>query len=245
MVQEERIVITPPRQLSTLRGLSVTAAHAAYRVNEDGRLTGHETAHLRGGWMVLNTDHWDGVRRADSLCREVSRECSARNFIGVLLTAPGRFISTLEEHLERQRVRLLVPEGCARLVRRAGVYISSALSGGSLENRLQAALDRFGPERLTLSLERSTEDFFLPAPTGCGQPLTQEELEQLKTRLHPCVFFSSPLCARYFTYMSRETGAHFVLFDDRDTMARKVERAKAAGITSFLLPWTEAADICH
>ena len=58
-------------------------------------------------------------------------------------------------------------------------------------------------------------------------------------RLSPAVFFSGELCARYFTYMGRDNGAHFVLFDDGDTLRRKVEVARRLGIHTFLAPWAE------
>lgn len=57
-------------------------------------------------------------------------------------------------------------------------------------------------------------------------PLSRRELEEKLEQLHPSVFFSHELCARYFTYMSRESGAHFVLFDDRDTLRKKLEVAQ-------------------
>ena len=41
--------------------------------------------------------------------------------------------------------------------------------------------------------------------------------------------------------MSRENGAHFVLFDDGDTLRRKVEVARKLGIRTFLASWTEIA----
>ena len=237
MAQEERIIITPPKGSFPLRGFRYSAAHPCYGVDREGRLICRENDRLRGGWLYLRRGGlWDGLRRSEGLCRDLLRECAARSFCGVLLDGPCGSLLRWEEELTVHGLRLLVPESCAGLVDRAGVYLSSALSGGCLEDRLKAGLDRFGPERLTLLLEQAAEDFFLPAPTGCGKPLTQEELNNLRERLEPCVFFSPPLCARYFTYMSQESGAHFVLFDDRDTMARKLERARAAGVRSFLLP---------
>ena len=56
------------------------------------------------------------------------------------------------------------------------------------------------------------------------------------------MFFSNDLCARYFTYMSRENGAHFVLFDDGDTLRRKMDVARQAGVHTFLAPWSEAGE---
>ena len=67
-----------------------------------------------------------------------------------------------------------------------------------------------------------------------------EALRELLDRLRPSVFYSRELCARYFTYMSRDSGAHFVLFDDGETLARKVEAARQLGIHTFLIPWEQA-----
>ena len=118
----------------------------------------------------------------------------------------------------------------------------SALAGGSLSRRLEEAAERFGRERVTLAVQRVAEDFFLPSPTGSGVPLSRRELEEKLEQLHPSVFFSHELCARYFTYMSRESGAHFVLFDDRDTLRKKLEVAQELGITSAVAALPEVLD---
>ena len=60
--------------------------------------------------------------------------------------------------------------------------------------------------------------------------------------LRPAVFFSRELCARYFTYMSRESGAHFVLFDDKDTLAKKLEVARSLGISTAVAAFPEVQD---
>ena len=103
------------------------------------------------------------------------------------------------------------------------------------------SLERFGESRVALALEKRAEDFYLPSPTGSGQPLNEQELEALRERLRPSVFFSGELCARYFTYMSRDNGAHFVLFDDGDTLARKLDVARGLNIRTFLAPWAEVS----
>ena len=64
---------------------------------------------------------------------------------------------------------------------------------------------------MTLAVQRVAEDFFLPSPSGSGTPLSQDELHRRIHQLSPSIFFSQELCARYFTYMSRETGAHFTI----------------------------------
>ena len=93
-----------------------------------------------------------------------------------------------------------------------------------------------------LALQRVAEDFFLPSPTGSGTPLTQEELQARIRQRQPSIFFSHELCARYFTYMSRESGAHFVLYDDASTLAKKLQVARSLDIRTVLAAWPEIAD---
>ena len=56
------------------------------------------------------------------------------------------------------------------------------------------------------------------------------------------VFFSPDLCAHYFTYMSRETGAHFILFDDGESLEKKRTLAQELGISRFFLLYPEIAE---
>ena len=107
---------------------------------------------------------------------------------------------------------------------------------------MERAADTYGAQRLVLCLHRARDDFFLPSVKGRGRPISQEKLDQLLRRMHPSVFFSQDLCAHYFTYMSRETGAHFVLFDDAESLVKKRAIAQEAGITRFFLLYPEVAD---
>lgn len=77
-----------------------------------------------------------------------------------------------------------------------------------------------GAERLALDLERVMMDFPLPCPSGCGTPLTREELLALREKHPSSVYFSRELMAKYFTY-SAGNGTHFVLFDDARDLAAK------------------------
>ena len=160
---------------------------------------------------------------------------------GALMVVGDQGYDRLDGLFARHALALYVPEGYAPAAPHGRVMIPSALSGGSLELRLEEAGERYGPERLVLALELRREDFPLPSPSGGGRPLSREELEGMRRRLSPSVFFSRELCARYFTYMDGEGAPHFVLFDDGDTLARKVEVARRAGVRTFLAPWTQVA----
>lgn len=248
MPQDTFIVTLPPRQLSAIQGWRVTPAHLAYRLGPGPHLfRANSIALPRGGLMVIDDREFDGLGSVGPLCQEILRECQARGFSGAILDFDNRLppleqtAARLDEQFARRGWMLCVPERYAGAASHARVMISSALSGGSLQQRLEEALEHYGENRTVLALEKRAEDFFLPSPSGSGQPLTAQELEELRQRLAPSVFFSRELCARYFTYMSRDNGAHFVLFDDGDTLRHKVGVARQLGIRTFLIPWAEAA----
>ena len=246
------ILLTPPDTLSQARTLGLPLAHMAFQLGDDGHL--HQSplpSGLRGGWMLVGcpqppeppADPW-------TLVREITDLCLRRQFGGVILDLEcppnsilSRMIALLEESLRRRGRPLMLPEAYGAYSQRAGLFFSSALSGGSLRQRLEAAIQVYGVQRLVLSLHRTREDFFLPSPEGSGRPLSQEELKNTVDRLEPAVFFSRELCAYYFTYMNRTSGAHFVLFDNEASLRRKQELAQELGIQTMLWLFPQTEDL--
>ena len=249
MAKDIFLIPIPPQQLRSIQGWNAQPAHLAYRVGQGPHLfRAGGSVPLRGGVMVVGGQGYDGTGPIGPFCQEVVSECSVRGFSGAVLDFDRRLppLEQLAGQLDRlfaQRgLQLYVPETFGHCVAHGRVILSSALSGGSLAQRLEEAAERFGRDRIALSLERSAEDFSLPSPTGSGAPLTRQQLRQQMDTLRPAVFFSRELCARYYTYMNRDTGAHFVLFDDGDTMLRKVEVARQAGVSVFLAPYEDIRD---
>lgn len=236
-LEEMLILTTPPDCLARARQFGLTLGHAAYHLGRGGTLYRTNTpTPPRGGLMVLDAPQPDLTGDANATCQQILRECAARSFSGVICRfEPGRFtrqlVSQLDGLLSRRHLTLFVPEVFGPQVQTALVLISSALSGGSYQRRLeQAAQEHGGAQRLAVQLDRVAEDFPLPSPTGCGTPLTRQALAKQINRRATCVFFSDELCARYFTYMSRESGAHFVLFDDAGSLRKKLHLARQLGI---------------
>lgn len=251
MTSEPLILIVPPQKLPQIQGLNVTTAHQAYRIGRGPHLfRSGDSVPVRGGLMVMDCRGLEGQGESGVLCDEVVRECAVRGFQGAVCDFERRGDAFLEkvlrelgERLSRRNWRLYVPEWYARCSPHARVMISSALSGGSLTRRLEEAVETYGASRVTLAIQRVAEDFFLPSPSGSGTPLSRRELSELMERLEPSVFFSNELCARYFTYMDRTSGAHFVLFDDGDTIRKKLQVARGLGILTAIAALDEVDDI--
>ncbi len=246
----KQYLLTPPHQAAQAQTLGLPLAHMAYQLDRQGRLV--QAGNGQGGLMLVGVpeapeSHSD-PRQA---VREILTLCTKRGYLGVILdleTAPtpflARFIRGLDEGLAKARKGLFLPEAYSAYSQRAFLFLSSAISGGSLEGRLREAVETYGAQRLTFSLHRACRDFFLPSPDGQGRIMTREELQRRMDRLSPRVFFSPQLCARYFTYMSRETGAHFVLFDDAETLRKKQDLALSFGIQRFFWVYPEIEDLC-
>lgn len=243
MSQDVFYILTPPNQLPCLREFACRPAHLAYRISPNLRLTRAQgTQNLRGGVMTV-ADCPDCPRGEPSVfCMDIARECAFRGYQGVILDLERTdhplcaMLPRLEQFLSRQGVTLFVPEQYAARLRSARVLISSALSGGSLSNRLREAAERFGRERLVLAVEKTAADFLLPAPTGNSCPIPPEHLSRLTSSP---AFFSPQLCANYSTYRDADGGVHFLLWDDPRSISQKLEQARQAGIHTFLLPWAE------
>ena len=247
----ETILLTPPEQREEAARFGLPLAHMAFQLGPDGRL--HQSglsSDVRGGLLLAGAaEAPTGNADFRPAVQDILATCRNRELQGVILDLeqpPTPFLAGVirgvEEGLDRQGKALHLPEAYANFSGHARLYLSSALSGGSLEGRLRQAAERYGAGRLVLCLDRVRSDFFLPAPKGAGRPLSKEGLETLMERLEPSVFFSKDLCAHYFTYVSRSTGAHFVLFDDGESLRRKMEAAERAGISRCFLLYPETAE---
>ena len=250
MSQDTFYIPVPPQQLRAIQGWDVIPAHLAYRIGRGPHLFRSGGAvPLKGGLMVLNDRGFDGLGATGPFCQEVVRECAARGYTGVIcdfdrhLPLLGQVIAGLSPLLAKRGWPLYVPEPYGRYSATAKVLIPTALSGGSLQVRLQEAVQQYGAARVALAVERSAEDFFLPSPNGQGIRLTQEELQQRIQEREPVIFFSNELCAHYFTYMNRQNGAHFILFDDAASIRKKLHTARSLDIADALLLYPEVSDL--
>lgn len=245
------ILVTPPDQIQAAATYGIPIAHMAYRIGTGPHLfRASASIAPRGGLMMIGEDRFDGQGDASMFCREVLRECHAKGFTGVIFDPESqpsptmaRIIAGLSEHLPRRGLSFFLPEAYGNYSSTAKIMISSAVSGGSLKNRLSSVIEQYGVNRVALCLDRSAEDFYLPSPQGSGRALSRDELLHRIETMSPSIFFSNELCAHYFTYMSRDSGAHFILFDDVGSIHKKISLGEQLGIRNFLFFYSQTDDL--
>lgn len=226
----------------------LSPAHMAYRVGSGPRLLGVRLPpELRGGYMLLDCAGFEGAGDPSNCVRQILGECRRRSFKGIVCDFEGmptgclgQLTRLLDRNCAVQGWTLYVPESFASFTPTARVLIPSAISSGTLERRLRAAVERYGPERSALAVEWIREDFLLPAG-GRGAPISRQALDDQMRRLEPAVFFDRGLCAHYYTYMIQGQ-AHFVLFDSPRSIREKLVVANRVGLRSALLPAPEVEE---
>ena len=241
-------IAAAPEEARTASACGCPLAHAAYRIGPESTLLRKNPLLQSGGLLFISDGDAPEISDPAALCAAVLRECGRRSCTGAVLDfdrPPRRdisaFVTQLEQALCRKNRTLFVPESYARAAPQSLVLIGTAVSGGTLEYRLREAKERYGT-RLALDAERLRMDFSLPCPDGVGTPLSAEAFAALREREKPTIFFSPALCARYFTYQ-RGGQTHFVLFDDADTLKRKLRLGQQLGAAAALFMWPEIQDI--
>lgn len=245
-MEPKLILFAPPEQAQTLAGASAVPAPMIYRIGSG--LTLHRAASvpdLRGGVLAIAGGTVTVQRGSGNLqlfLRQIQRESLYRGVLGVWLeldSAPmegvAPLLSALDDLTARMKLELWVPEWCATGVKRGNILISSALSGGTLQARLEDAIASYGAGRVTLAVEPMCEDFTLPASRGQGTMLTPEALAALRKQIRPTIFYSTELCAHYFTYLKRGV-PHFVLFDTPGSLEKKRLLAGTLGLRWVIAP---------
>ncbi len=241
-------------------------AYAAYQIGENSALSrGNIPLQTRGGLICVSDRDAPAVNQPDSLGSAITRECGRRGCTGAILDfeqPPREDLWTLTALLSRQaretRRKLYIPRSYADAAPDAVRFINTAVSGGNFREYLQEEIaNAKGADRVALDIQRLRMDFRLPAPDGEGEILNPEQFQTLSDG--KAVFFSPDLCARYFTFTEQiparsvpddqipgektyyaQTGAaHFVLFDDADTINTKLKIGAELGIDTAFLLWSE------
>ncbi|MDO4286825.1 MAG: hypothetical protein Q4C40_03785 [Eubacteriales bacterium] len=228
------------------REAGFTCLHLCSRLSADGTfsLLSHP-ASSRGDFLGI-ADSNSVPKKCQSFAFDAVSAAESRGCTGIMADFERPLLQDLTRALDRETQRsglqLLIPLALAEYAPHACVIADTAVSGGSLEDRFSELLQRFGTEKLAAQLVCSCADFPLPCANPEGTALTREEFHSLLNRTGATVFFSRELCAKYFTYSSGDQ-AHFVLFDDADTLRAKVRILTRLGVNRLLVIYPDAKEM--
>ncbi|GHV17715.1 hypothetical protein FACS189425_04570 [Clostridia bacterium] len=218
-------IAAAPNDAERALGRGLPLAHMAYTVGENLTLRRSARFTAHGGLMVISNTLPEPDADADAFCRAVLAEYRERNFSGILPDFEVPLPRVLSE-LERAGAELFVPFG-------------TGITAGALRGQLERAVRNHGAKRLLLDVERIARDITLPSPEGLGVPVSRSELSQLMSARRPAIFFSNELCANYFTYKDARSATHFVLFDDEESIAKKLRLGRELGLHGAILLYSE------
>ena len=231
-----------PADVRTAEQTGFPLCHMAYRIGKGFRLYRSGLGiSVNGGILCLNDLDFDSSSNySDLLIRDIRRECSMRGFSGVMLDfelPPHdpllQFVREADEYFDNIGIPLYIPESYANAAHASHICSSTAVTGGSFAESCRSLYARYG-NRAALQYEPACIDFELPSPKGISDRTTSAELKEIMLREHVVPYFSSELCANYFTYR-KDGKSRFALFDDSRSLVRKLETAKHKGIkTAFI-----------
>ncbi len=230
------ICCVAPEQADNAR--RVPSAHMAWGIGPGMTLlSANASVPRQGGLMVISDQPYD---RSEGDPRRLAQEClylcRSIGYTGIVcdFEQPVRrllemFVGDCAELFPSRGCSVYAPERyiCHNALR---VILPTALTSGSLPNRLRQAIGQYGANRITLDMERLSRDLLLPGTNSNGVSVSPDTVSLLLSSRGGGSFFSGELGARYFTYKDAEGNTHFVVYDDAGTFRYKTELALQMGI---------------
>ncbi|MDR1669579.1 MAG: hypothetical protein LBR76_06450 [Oscillospiraceae bacterium] len=225
-----------PNQADGVR--RVPTAHMAWGIGPGlTLLSAGASVPRHGGLMVISDQAYD---RSEGDPRRLAQECvylcRSLGFSGIVcdFEQPVRrllqtFVTECAELFPARGCAVYAPEryACHNTLR---IILPTALTSGSLPNRIKQAVGQYGANRVVLDMERLSRDLLLPGSNSNGVSVSPDTVALLLSSRGGTSFFSGELGARYFTYKDAEQNTHFVVYDDAGTFRYKTELALQLGV---------------
>lgn len=237
-----KIYLSAPAEFAAEAALHGPVSVMAYKIGRGFHL--YRTPLPKGRLALMDVDcaGFTGFGPHGALIAELTAECRRGGYAGLCLDLPRptpqlfAFARALDAQAGRLGLSLFLPEPYAGCAPGSLLLMSAQNTRGTYSGRLARLCGLYGAERLALELERVYTDYPLPARAGRGTVL----------RAPPAglgtAFFSGELCANYASYRDRGR-AHLVVWDDRDTLERKLDAARKLGVGAAFLYYPHTADI--
>lgn len=237
-----KIYISAPPQFAVEAALHGAVSVMAYRVGRDHRLMRSQLPPVRAELMDVDCSTLTGYGPHEALAGELTRECRRMGCAGIILDLPRptpqltALCALIDRETGRRGIGLYVPERYAPACPGARIVLPAQNLSGTYQGRLTALVKRWGPERISLELERVHTDFALPARAGRGVIVPE------RGGLPGQTFYSRELAANYKSFLLNGR-AHLELWDDLASLREKIRIASALGIREFFLYYPHVADI--
>ncbi len=223
-------------------------AHLCYRIGTGCRLLRSRSFSAKGGIMVISdTDPNCFAGPVQQFARDIIREYTLHGFCGVVAdfeADPSRELAKLFEYLDAafaaRKIPFFVPERFGVYSKTAKILIPTAITGGSLHDRLTEAIQKYGSDRIVMDIQRLRIDFCPSDENDNGVSIPVDRFRQLSTRFP--IHRSDDLAANYFIFTEGNT-THFVLFDDADSILEKLNIANEIGIDTAFFLYPEVDDL--
>ena len=242
------IVAISPSELNNTSIFShyenITPAHTGFVVKRDGHLySAHRNSGVIGGLMFITFETDTRRQFYERLAGEISFVYRKKGFTGIVVNGPSNIkvdnlLGVLYKRLTKNiylASEINSSSECCRIV-------SSAISGGTLRELLQSQIGRYGLEKTAFAAELVRSDFELPAFSGTGKTLTLNETISLIEKYKTPSFYSSDLETNYFNYQT-DNKAHIVLYDNSESMRKKIALAASLGISVCFLSYCDTKHI--
>lgn len=241
------ILAVPGAYRQKAAALGLPLAHMTYALRGANL---YRTGPAAGQGGVMAVDCAGGYTGTPAgLAAQAGRECTACGYTGIFLdreAPPDASLragcAALERMCRTRGLHLYVSPALAACAPAAAVLVSTAVTSGTLQRRLLDAETRYGRGHVALDLEVLRADITPGKPDGRGKPLSAAALDALIRSRKPKIFFSDDLCTHYFTYRA-DGQTHFVLFDDAQSLRRKLETGARLHARCAFVFYPEAAAV--
>ena len=245
---DNMVLVCTGRDTARAAGSGLKVLHLCLGVTENGALrrTQLPTAKARSYLGLCDLPRQLQTVNAPRIAADLTYEAKRTEALGVFadferdVPVCRELLAAIDKALFEADIPFYVPIASRQAVQHATLTVDTAISGGSLTERVSSLQGMYGAKRIAAFLHPVSSDFVLPSETPDGTVLSPEERQSLLNRTGSQTFFSRELCAKYFTYTDENSRAHFVLFDDDTTMQAKLAQLSGCGVRTVFALYPDA-----
>lgn len=241
-ILENLIIATAGKDGEKVQNRNYTCLHLCYQAGEQGQLESrYSVNNPQNSYMgILESKEQQLLKLPKKFAEDVIYEVHRLHYSGVFadiedLEQQKNMLPVLDKTLYSENIPLFVPASADKLVKHAIITIETDISGGSLEEYVTGYANQYGMERIAAFIVPVYADYKLPSLKSENTALSPEDIDSLIEKYNVSVFYSSELQCNYFTYMDDKECGHFVIFDNRRTIEKKLEFLTDMGIQKFFM----------